>query len=62
MGAASLRIEAQLYSQEIVAWITNVYRQAIDNEPTMEVLKELQEKSPRPLGVGVYRFQQSKNS
>ena len=62
MGAASLRIEAQLYSQESVALVTKIYRQAIDNEPSSEGLKELQEKSPRPLGIGVYRFQQSRNS
>ena len=62
MGAASLRIDAQLYSTDLVAFVTKVYRQAIDNEPSEEVLEELQKKSPRPLGIGVYRFQQSRNS
>ena len=62
MGAASLRIEAQLYSPEIVGLVTNAYRQAIDNNPTGAALEELVLKSPRPLGVGVYRFKQSRNS
>ena len=61
-GAASLRIEAQLYSSDFAAYVTRLYREAIDNKPSPEKLKELQEKSPRPLGVGVYRFKQSRNS
>ena len=61
-GAASLRIEAQLYSPEFTAYVTRIYREAIDSKPDLNILKELQEKSPRPLGVGVYRFKQSRNS
>ena len=62
MGASSLRIEAQLYLPEFTACITKIYREAIDSKPNLEILKELQEKSPRPLGIGVYRFKQSLNS
>ena len=61
-GAASLRIEAQLYSSEFTAYVTKIYRKAIDSRPNLEILKELQTKSPRPLGIGVYRFKQSRNS
>ena len=62
MGAASLRIEAQLYSADFVGYITKIYREAIDSNPNLEMMKELQEKSPRPLGIGIYRFKQSLNS
>ena len=61
-GVASLRIEAQLYSPEFVAYVTSIYREAINSKTNLETLKELQEKSPRPLGIGVYRFKQSRNS
>ena len=62
MGAASLRIDAQLYSTENISFVTRIYRQAIDNGPNDDIFKELQKNSPRPLGIGVYRFQQSRNS
>ncbi|MBQ9478546.1 MAG: U32 family peptidase [Selenomonadaceae bacterium] len=60
MGAASLRIDAQLYSVEQTARLVSIYRRAIDgraqeNEP-------LHVEGERPIGVGVYRFRQSKNS
>ena len=61
-GAASLRIEAQLYSPEFTAYVTKIYREAIDSTSSENTLKELQTKSPRPLGIGVYRFKQSRNS
>lgn len=63
MGAASLRIEAQIYPVEVVAEIVKAYRTAIDAivnhqiPPTFPVTNTL-----RPLGVGVYRFRQSRNS
>ena len=60
IGAAALRIEAQLYSAESTAFITKTYRDAIDNGP--KNLIELQNKSERPIGIGIYRFQESKNS
>ncbi|MBR2179316.1 MAG: U32 family peptidase [Selenomonadaceae bacterium] len=62
MGASSLRIEAQLYSPEFTAYVTKVYRETINRTYSEETFKELQIKSPRPLGVGVYRFKQSRNS
>ena len=61
-GAESLRIDAQLYSAEVVGLLTKIYKNAIDNEPSEEFFEELQKKSPRPLGIGVYKFQQSLNS
>ena len=62
MGAASLRIEAQLYSAEQAGYITDCYRKAIDNKSNENILQEMLSKSKRTLGIGVYRFQQSKNS
>ena len=64
MGAASLRIDAQLYSVEQTARIVSIYRQAIDALIDGKELPdaELQCEGERPLGVGVYRFRQSKNS
>ena len=62
MGAASLRIEAQLYSPEIAGYITSCYRNAIDNNSKEENLESIKINIGRPLGVGIYRFQQSKNS
>ena len=61
MGAASLRIEAQLYQPKLVAYIVKKYRTAIDlisdNQPiNLFMMNE------RPIGLGVYRFRQSRNS
>ena len=60
--AAALRMEAQLYSADFVSFLTKIYRQAIDDQPQQNYFEELQKNSPRPLGVGVYKFNQSKNS
>ena len=57
LGAAALRIEAQNYSPEQTAQIVKLYRDAIDGTPNSSFL------IPNcPLGAGVYRFKQSKNS
>ncbi len=67
-GAASLRIEAQTYSPELTGRLTKLYRRALDclaKDETVferEELSALEELSPRKLGVGVYRFRQSRNS
>lgn len=56
-GAASLRIEAQNYSPEVVAQVVKIYRAAIDGTPNSTLL------TPNcNFGAGVYRFKQSKNS
>ena len=60
MGAASLRIDAQLYSPKQTARVVSMYRRAIDGQEVS--IAELQCEGERPLGVGVYRFRQSKNS
>ena len=59
-GAASLRIDAQLYSLEQTARIVSIYRRAIDGKTDPNA--ELRLENERPIGVGVYRFRQSKNS
>ena len=56
-GAASIRIEAQNYSPEIVAQVVKAYRAAIDGTPNSKL------QTPNSnFGAGVYRFKQSKNS
>mgnify|MGYP004543321351 FL=1 len=66
-GIASYRIEAQDYSPEFTGTVTKIYRTALDklengenasNEADLNRLKQ----GPRELGVGVYRFRQSRNS
>ena len=61
-GANALRIEAQLYSPEIVGLTTKIYRAALDNKNFDSDFERLQKISPRKFGCGVYRFKQSKNS
>lgn len=67
-GLASYRIEAQDYEPELVGFLTKTYRDALDRlsagQPAFEkdTLAEIEAKSPRPLGIGIYRFQQSRNS
>ncbi|MBR1580932.1 MAG: U32 family peptidase [Selenomonadaceae bacterium] len=60
MGAASLRIDAQLYSIEQTARLVSIYRRAIDGQAREN--EPLHVEGERPIGVGVYRFRQSKNS
>ena len=62
IGAASLRIDAQLYQADFVAFLTKIYRNAIDNEPSTDILNDLKSNTPRLLGIGVYRFRESRNS
>ncbi len=61
MGAAVLRIEAQDYTPQFTGELTNIYRQAIDGKITdlKAAAEALQAKSPRPLGIGAYRFHKS---
>lgn len=59
LGAASLRIDAQLYGVEQTARLVSIYRSALDGQTSTEPLHR---EGERPLGVGVYRFRQSKNS
>ncbi|XOQ25511.1 MAG: putative protease yhbU [Mitsuokella multacida] len=70
-GLASYRIEAQDYTPEFTGFVTKVYREALDklsNDETakgfidVRAFEELKEKSPRELGIGTYRFRQSRNS
>lgn len=62
-GAAVLRIETQDYTPEFTGELTKIYRQAIDNGGKLanleEVISHLQKISPRPLGIGAYRYHQS---
>jgi len=67
-GIGSFRIEAKDYAPELVAQLTKAYRTALDNldagKPYFDeaAFKLMQEKSPRQLGIGVYRFRQSQDS
>ncbi len=67
-GIASYRIEAQDYSPELTAKVTQLYRQRLDSLSTKEPIKdlkaldELQQLSPRKFGLGTYRFRKSRNS
>ena len=67
-GVASYRIEAQDYTPELTALLTKAYREALDNlSAGKEAYDELtftkiKEASPRQLGLGTYRFRQSRNS
>lgn len=66
-GVASYRIEAQDYSPEHTARVVKIYRAALDaladgqdfySEDTLNELR----KGPRELGLGTFRFRQSRNS
>jgi len=67
-GVASYRIEAQDYTPELTALLTKAYRTALDHlsagEPAFDeaVFEQIQQASPRALGIGTYRFRQSRNS
>ena len=65
-GIASYRIEAQDYTPEFTGKVTKIYREALDalangQEIDQSRLDELKQ-SPRELGLGTYRFRQSRNS
>lgn len=66
-GVASYRIEAQDYSPEHTARVVKIYRASLDaladgqdfySEDTLNELR----KGPRELGLGTFRFRQSRNS
>lgn len=66
-GVASYRIEAQDYSSEFTGKVTKIYRTALDklasnadffNENDLATL----ESGKRKLGIGTFRFRQSRNS
>lgn len=70
-GLASYRIEAQDYTPKFTGLVTKLYRDALDKLSSSETAKgfldlrafdEVKEKSPRELGLGTYRFRQSRNS
>ena len=65
-GLASYRIEAQDYTPEFTGKVTKLYREALDalasgQEIDQSKLAELQQ-GPRELGLGTFRFRQSRNS
>ena len=65
-GIASYRIEAQDYTPDFTGKVTRIYREALDNlaagrEIDSQKLAELQQ-GPRKLGIGTFRFRQSRNS
>ena len=65
-GLASYRIEAQDYTPEFTGTVTKIYREALDalaaGKEIDQTKLELLQKGPRALGVGTYRFRQSRNS
>lgn len=66
-GVASYRIEAQDYMPELAAEVTAAYRKALDaledgGEVELTVIKRLEKISPRPFGIGTWRFRESRNS
>ena len=65
-GIASYRIEAQDYTPEFTGKVTKIYREALDaladgQEVDPSRLDKLKQ-GPRELGLGTYRFRQSRNS
>ena len=67
-GIASYRIEAQDETPAATAMLTKIYRKALDRLATGDAsfdehdFKTLQESVPRGLGIGTYRFRESRNS
>lgn len=66
--AKSLRIEGQNYDAKLVGFLTKVYRERIDaiasgnNDFLEDALNLIKEKSSRSLGVGIYKYRESRNS
>lgn len=67
-GLGAYRIEAQDYTADVTAEIVRIYRAALDRlaaggdgyrAAEFDCLTEI---APRPLGIGTYRFRQSRNS
>ena len=67
-GLGSYRIEAQDYTADVTAEIVRIYRAALDRLAAggdgyrAAEFDHLTEIAPRPLGIGTYRFRQSRNS
>lgn len=67
-GIASYRIEAQDETPAATAMLTKIYRKALDRLAAGDAsfdeheFKTLQENAPRGLGIGTYRFRESRNS
>ena len=67
-GLGSYRIEAQDYTADVAAEIVRIYRAALDRLAAggdgyrAAEFDRLTEVAPRPLGIGTYRFRQSRNS
>ncbi|MGN0958351.1 MAG: peptidase U32 family protein [Selenomonas bovis] len=67
-GIASYRIEAQDETPAATAILTKIYRKALDRLAAGDAsfdeheFKTLQENAPRGLGLGTYRFRESRNS
>lgn len=67
-GIASYRIEAQDETPAATARLTKIYRKALDRLAAGDAsfdeheFKTLQENAPRGLGIGTYRFRESRNS
>lgn len=67
-GIASYRIEAQDETSAATAMLTKIYRKALDRLAAGDAsfdehdFKTLQESAPRGLGIGTYRFRESRNS
>ena len=67
-GIASYRIEAQDETPAATAMLTKIYREALDRLAAGDAsfdeheFKTLQENAPRGLGIGTYRFRESRNS
>ena len=67
-GLGSYRIEAQDYTADVTAEIVRIYRAALDRLAAggdgyrAAEFDRLTEVAPRPLGIGTYRFRQSRNS
>ena len=67
-GIASYRIEAQDETPAATAMLTKIYRKALDRLAAGDAsfdeheFKTLQENAPRSLGIGTYRFRESRNS
>ena len=67
-GLGAYRIEAQDYTADVTAEIVRIYRAALDRLAAggdgyrAAEFDRLTEIAPRPLGIGTYRFRQSRNS
>ena len=67
-GIASYRIEAQDETPAATAMLTKIYRKTLDRLAAGDAsfdeheFKTLQENAPRGLGIGTYRFRESRNS